>query len=95
MTAAITVDKLGKRFRIYHERNQSLKAAVMRRGRANYEDFWALRDISLEIPSGTTYGLVGSNGSGKSTLLKCIAKILRPEEGSVQTVGKVAALLEL
>jgi ABC-2 type transport system ATP-binding protein len=93
--AAITVDKLGKRFRIYHERNQSVKAAVMRRGRANYEDFWALRDISLEIPTGTTYGLVGSNGSGKSTLLKCIAKILRPEEGSVQTVGKVAALLEL
>ncbi|MCW2542853.1 MAG: transporter related [Frankiales bacterium] len=95
MTAAITVDGLGKRFRIYHERNQSVKAAVMRRGRASYEDFWALRDISFEIPSGTTYGLVGSNGSGKSTLLKCIAKILRPEEGSVQTVGKVAALLEL
>jgi ABC-2 type transport system ATP-binding protein len=95
VTAAITVDKVGKRFRIYHERNQSVKAAVMRRGRASYEDFWALRDISFEIPTGTTYGLVGSNGSGKSTLLKCIAKILRPEEGSVQTVGKVAALLEL
>ena len=95
MSAAVTVDGLGKRFRIYHERNQSVKAAVMRRGRASYEDFWALRNISLEIPSGTTYGLVGSNGSGKSTLLKCMAKILRPEEGSVQTVGKVAALLEL
>ena len=95
MNAAITVGAVGKRFRIYHERNQSVKAAVMRRGRANYEDFWALRDVSLQIPTGSTYGLVGTNGSGKSTLLKCIAKILRPDEGSVQTVGKVAALLEL
>ena len=92
---AITVDGVGKRFRIYHERNQSVKAAVMRRGRASYEDFWALRDVSLEIPTGTTYGLVGRNGSGKSTLLKCIAKILQPDEGSVRSVGKMAALLEL
>ena len=93
--AAITIDGVGKRFRIYHERNQSVKAAVMRRGRAEYEDFWALRNVSLEIPTGSTYGLVGTNGSGKSTLLKCIAKILRPDEGNVTTVGKVAALLEL
>ena len=93
--AAITINGVGKRFRIYHERNQSLKSAVMRKGRASYEDFWALRNVSLEIPTGMTYGLVGTNGSGKSTLLKCIAKILRPDEGSVQAVGKMAALLEL
>ncbi len=93
--AAITVDDVGKRFRIYHERNQSVKAAVMRKGRATYEDFWALRNVSLEIPTGSTYGLVGKNGSGKSTLLKCIAKILRPDEGSISSVGKMAALLEL
>ncbi len=93
--AAITVDDVGKRFRIYHERNQSVKAAVMRRGRATYEDFWALRNVSLEIPTGSTFGLIGKNGSGKSTLLKCIAKILRPDEGSISSVGKMAALLEL
>ncbi len=92
---ALRVDGVGKRFRLYHERNQSLKAAVMRRGRATYEDFWALRGIDLEIPTGTTYGLIGTNGSGKSTLLKCLARILRPDEGSVRTEGKVAALLEL
>jgi ABC-2 type transport system ATP-binding protein len=92
---AITIDNVGKRFRIYHERNQSVKAAVMRKGRAEYEDFWALRNVSLEIPTGSTYGLIGSNGSGKSTLLKCIAKILRPNEGSISSVGKMAALLEL
>jgi ABC-type polysaccharide/polyol phosphate transport system ATPase subunit len=92
---AVEVNDLSKRFRIYHERNQSLKAAVMRRGRAQYEEFWALKDVSLEIPAGVTYGLIGENGSGKSTLLKCIARILTPDGGKVVTRGKVAALLEL
>ncbi|HWH30441.1 MAG TPA: ABC transporter ATP-binding protein [Mycobacteriales bacterium] len=93
--AAVRVDGVSKRFRLYHERNQSLKAAIMRRGRASYEDFWALRDVSFEIPRGSTFGLVGTNGSGKSTLLKCIARILRPDEGAVAVDGKIAALLEL
>jgi ABC-2 type transport system ATP-binding protein len=92
---AIVVDGVSKRFRLYHERNQSLKAAVMRRGRSRFDEFWALRDVSIEIEAGKTYGLVGENGSGKSTLLKCIAKILRPEEGRIRTRGKMAALLEL
>ena len=87
---AVSVEGVSKRFRIYHERNQSLKAAVMRRGRASYEEFWALQDVSFEIPSGITFGLIGENGSGK-----CIAKILRPDTGRVVTTGKVAALLEL
>ena len=92
---AIVVDGVSKRFRLYHERNHTLKAAVLRGGRAHYEEFWALRDVSLEIEAGKTYGLVGENGSGKSTLLKCIAKILRPEKGRIRTEGKMAALLEL
>ena len=92
---AIVVDGVSKRFRLYHERNQTLKAAVTRGGRARFDEFWALRDVSLEIEAGKTYGLVGENGSGKSTLLKCIARILRPEEGRIRTKGKMAALLEL
>jgi ABC-type multidrug transport system fused ATPase/permease subunit len=92
---AITVEHLSKRFRLYHDRNQSLKAAVMRGGRARYEEFWALRDVSLEIAEGTTYGFIGTNGSGKSTLLKCLARILEPDEGRSSTRGKVSALLEL
>ena len=92
---AVVVDGLSKRFRIYHERNNTLKAAVMRRNRARYEDFWALRDVSFEIPQGLTFGLVGDNGSGKSTLLKTMAKILFPDAGRVSTRGKVAALLEV
>ncbi len=92
---AVLVDGVSKRFRLYHERNQSLKAALMRRRRAIVEEFWAVRDVSLEVPPGTTFGLIGENGSGKSTLMKCMAKILRPDEGSITVNGKVSALLEL
>ena len=92
---AVTVDHVSKRFRLYHDRNQSLKATIMRGRRARYEEFWALRDVSLEIAEGLSYGLIGTNGSGKSTLLKCLARILEPDEGSTQTRGKVSALLEL
>jgi ABC-type polysaccharide/polyol phosphate transport system ATPase subunit len=94
-TPAIDVDHVSKRFRLYHERNQTLKSAVMRGRRARYEEFWALRDVSLEIPEGATYGLIGENGSGKSTLLKCMARILRPDKGSVGVKGRLSALLEL
>ena len=93
--AAVTVDDVTKKFRVYHERNQTLKATVMRRRRAVYEDFRALDQVSFEIPEGSTFGLVGDNGSGKSTLLKCLARILYPDSGSVATRGRVAALLEV
>ena len=92
---AVDVADVSKRYRLYHERNQSLKASVMRGRRARYEEFWALRDVSLQVREGTAYGLIGENGSGKSTLLKCMAKILRPDQGGITTHGKVSALLEL
>jgi ABC-type polysaccharide/polyol phosphate transport system ATPase subunit len=95
VTAAITVDNVSKQYRLYHERNQSLKAALMRRARVRYEEFWALRDVSFEVPEGGTFALIGENGSGKSTLLKCMARILRPEKGRIETRGKISALLEL
>jgi len=95
VTAVITVDDVSKQYRLYHERNQSLKAALMRRARVRYEEFWALRDVSFEVPEGATFALIGENGSGKSTLLKCMAHILRPEKGKIETRGKISALLEL
>jgi ABC-type polysaccharide/polyol phosphate transport system ATPase subunit len=95
VSTAITVDDVSKRFRLYKERNQSLKAALMRGKRASYEEFWALRNVSFEIPTGSTFGLIGENGSGKSTLLKCIARILQPDTGRVTVDGSMAALLEL
>ena len=92
---AIVVDGVSKRFRLYHQRNQSIKAALMRGGRAKFEEFWALRDVSFEVPRGSMFGLMGTNGSGKSTLLNCIARILRPDTGRVSSAGKLSALLEL
>ena len=93
--SAVTVEHVSKRFRLYKERNQSLKAALMRGRRATVEEFWALQDVSFEVPVGSTFGMIGENGSGKSTLMKCMAKILRPDKGSVSVEGKVSALLEL
>lgn len=94
-TPAVVVENVSKRYRLYRDRNQSLKATILRRGRARYDEFWAIRDLSFEIQSGRTFGLIGANGSGKSTLLKCIARILRPNVGRITLDGKVAALLEL
>ncbi|MCU4185563.1 ABC transporter ATP-binding protein [Acidiferrimicrobium sp. IK] len=92
---AVAVADVSKKYRLYHERNQSLKAAVMRGRRAIAEEFWALRDVSFEVPAGKTFGLIGENGSGKSTMLKCLARILVPDGGTVDVRGKVSALLEL
>lgn len=92
---AITVDRVWKNFRLYHERNRYIKAAVLRGRRARYEEFWALKDVSFEVRHGATLGIIGSNGSGKSTLLKCLAGILYPNQGSVSVNGRLAALLEL
>lgn len=92
---AVHVESVSKKFRLYHERNQTLKAAIMRRRTAVFDDFWALRDVSFDVPRGSTFGLIGSNGSGKSTLLKCLARIYSPDSGSITYNGKMAALLEV
>jgi len=94
-STAISVEGVSKRFRLHSEKNQYLKTAILRGKRARYNEFWALRDVSFEVPAGSTYGIIGSNGSGKSTMLKCIAGILTPDEGRVTVNGRVAALLEL
>jgi ABC-2 type transport system ATP-binding protein len=91
----IEIEDVTKRFRLYSERNQSLKATIMRGRRAGYEEFLALDGVSAAVEQGTTVGFIGENGSGKSTLLKCVAKILRPDQGSIRVDGKVSALLEL
>ncbi len=93
---AITIDRVSKKFRLHRDRRTNLKEVVTARHRRNrYDDFWALRDVSLEIPRGSTYGLVGHNGSGKSTLLKLVAGIHRPTAGTITSDGRVSAMLEL
>lgn len=93
--AAVSVEHVTKKFRLYHERNQSLKSAIMRRRISVHEDFLALDDVSFDVQHGSTFGLIGSNGSGKSTLLKCLARIYFPTTGEIVTRGKLAALLEV
>jgi len=92
---AVSVSSVWKSFRLYHERNQYLKAAVLKRRRARFEEFWALKGVDFEVPTGSTFGVIGSNGSGKSTLLKCLAGILVPERGTITVDGRISALLEL
>jgi ABC-2 type transport system ATP-binding protein len=95
VAAAIQVEKVSKRFRLHHEKYTSLKERVIHLNRVPYEEFWALRDVEIEIPEGKTVGLLGANGSGKSTLLKCIAGILQPSSGQIVVRGQLAAMLEL
>ena len=92
---AISVNGVSKYFRLYHEKNQYLKSTLMHGRRSRYDEFWALDDVTFDIPQGSTFGIIGANGSGKSTLLKCLAGILTPDKGSVTMNGRVAALLEL
>ncbi|HBX79404.1 MAG TPA: ABC transporter ATP-binding protein, partial [Acidimicrobiaceae bacterium] len=96
MAHEIIVEHVSKEFRLQKDRASSLKELVTRRGRdRSTNHFWALDDVSLEIPDGSMYALVGHNGSGKSTLLRCIAGIYRPDRGQVRVKGRISTLLEL
>jgi len=93
--ATISASGVGKRFQLHHQRATSLKERLLLHRRASSEEFWALRDVDLEIGGGLTVGLIGPNGSGKSTLLKVLSGILAPTTGTVAVRGRVASLLEL
>jgi ABC-2 type transport system ATP-binding protein len=63
--------------------------------RIEYETFYALNDVSLEIKKGETLSIIGRNGAGKSTLLKVVARVLPPTSGRVIVRGQVAPMIEL
>jgi ABC-type polysaccharide/polyol phosphate transport system ATPase subunit len=93
---AVVVDGVTKTFRLPRHQFSTLKERVLHVGRANpYDDFHALRDVSVEIKRGEFFGIVGRNGSGKSTLLKCLAGIYRPNGGSVDVRGRLSPFIEL
>ena len=93
----ITVDHASVRFNLNIKKKLSAKEYV--KGIFNrdlhFNEFFALKDICLEVHEGESWGFVGANGSGKSTLLKLITGILRPYEGTVNVRGTIAPLLEL
>lgn len=95
--AVIDLDSVSVRYRVPQERFGTLKEYVIRRfrGRVNHRDFWALKDVSLEIRRGEVFGVVGRNGAGKSTMLKVVSRVLRPTKGRVRIIGRVSPLLEL
>jgi ABC-type polysaccharide/polyol phosphate transport system ATPase subunit len=92
---AIRVENLSKCYHIYDRPRDRLLQMLARGRRQYYREFWALREVSFEIKKGETVGIIGVNGAGKSTLLQMICGTLNPTSGSIQTNGRVAALLEL
>ncbi|GHU36343.1 ABC transporter ATP-binding protein [Betaproteobacteria bacterium] len=100
---AIKVERLSKCYQIYDQPRDRLKQFVLPRvqrmvglqPKQYFREFWALRDVSFEVKKGETVGIIGRNGSGKSTLLQTICGTLNPTSGSIQTNGRIAALLEL
>lgn len=100
---AIRVTNLSKRYEIYDTPRDRLKQFTLPRlqqltgktPKQYYRDFWALKDVSFEVQKGETVGIIGRNGSGKSTLLQTICGTLAPTSGSIETSGRIAALLEL
>jgi len=100
---AIKVENLSKCYQIYDKPRDRLLQGIMPRlqrltGKEIKKyctEFWALKNVSFEVKKGETVGIIGKNGSGKSTLLQMICGTLTPTSGSVQSNGRVAALLEL
>ncbi|MET4583524.1 ABC-2 type transport system ATP-binding protein [Conyzicola nivalis] len=93
--AIISVRDASKRFVLHKDKSIKDRILYFRSREKSRSDFWALRNISLEVEQGQTLGLIGHNGSGKSTLLKLIGGIIDPTSGAVLRRGRVAALLEL
>jgi lipopolysaccharide transport system ATP-binding protein len=103
---AIRAENIGKRYRIgatqgigryrsLREDIAGLATARRRKAERAERDFWALKDVSFEIKSGETVGIIGRNGAGKSTMLKILARITPPTTGRGETVGRVGSLLEV
>jgi len=91
----VEIDGVSKMYKLYRQPGDRLKAAIAWNRTPYHREYWALRDVTVQIQKGETFCIIGENGSGKSTLLKLIAGILEPSAGSVRVHGRLTALLEL
>jgi ABC-type polysaccharide/polyol phosphate transport system ATPase subunit len=92
---AVSLHGVSKKYHLYDSLSHRIYEALHPFKKKFHREFWALRDVTLEIPRGATVGILGVNGSGKSTLLQLICSILQPTSGTIEVRGKVAALIEL
>ncbi|HPI90081.1 MAG TPA: ABC transporter ATP-binding protein [Spirochaetota bacterium] len=93
--SVIQLQEINKKYNLYTKRLDRLKESLDPRKKIYHKDFYALKNINLQVNKGEIIGIVGKNGSGKSTLLKVISGVLTPTMGSVKVKGNVVALLEL
>jgi len=91
----ITVENIVKKYRLFGHPGDRVKQAFTLGRIKFHREFTSVNDVSFDISSGETVGIIGRNGSGKSTLLQIICGILKPTRGKVRTAGRIAALLEL
>ncbi len=93
----VSVENVTQRFRVIHERPDSVRELFARffRKQISYSDFEAVSNVSFTVRAGEMIGIIGRNGSGKSTLLKAIAGIYNPTAGRVRLHGSIAPLIEL
>lgn len=97
MTSVIQCENVSVMFRRYRGRKLKLRTLLLSpfsKENVSHE-FWALRDVSFELPEGEVLGIIGPNGAGKSTLLRVIAGIYEPDTGWIQVNGNVSPLLSL
>lgn len=94
-SVAIKVDHLSKVYKLYDRNRDRLKEALHIGKNIQSHEHYALNDVSLEVHTGETVGIIGTNGSGKSTILKIITGVLNPTAGDVTINGRISALLEL
>lgn len=92
---AIHVEHVSKEFKVYFDKGVYLKERALFKERNRHEIRKVLKDISFDVKKGEAIGLVGENGCGKSTMLKLLSQIMYPDGGSVQTHGRLSALIEL
>lgn len=92
---AIRVKNITKIYKLYNKPSDRLKESLKLTRKKNYQEHYALRDISFDIRRGETVGIIGTNGSGKSTMLKIITGVLNQTKGEVEVNGRISALLEL